>query len=84
MSTPKEVVELARKNGARILDIQFVETCGTWQYFTCPIRELNEEVFADGQAFGGSSARINSPFAPDCEPSRGDWLFTVPTRTRKN
>ncbi len=57
MSTPKSVIELAKKNGAKMLDIKFVDTFGTWQHFTCPIRELTEEVFTEGLGFDGSSIR---------------------------
>ncbi len=57
MSTPKSVLELAKKSGARMVDIKFVDTFGTWQHFTCPIRELTEEVFAEGYGFDGSSIR---------------------------
>src|SRR5258708_30304856 len=57
MSTPKSVVEMARKQGAKMVDIKFVDTFGTWQHFSCPISELNEDVFADGYGFDGSSIR---------------------------
>src|SRR5246500_2366729 len=57
MSTPKSVIELAKKNGARMIDIKFVDTFGTWQHFSCPIRELNEDIFTDGLGFDGSSIR---------------------------
>jgi glutamine synthetase len=57
MSTPKSVIELAKKSGARMVDIKFVDTFGTWQHFSCPIGELTEEVFAEGLGFDGSSIR---------------------------
>src|SRR6202162_5251602 len=57
MSTPKSVVELAKKSGAKMVDIKFVDTFGTWQHFSCPIRELTEEVFSEGYGFDGSSIR---------------------------
>src|SRR3989449_9868 len=57
MRTPKSVIELARKAGARMVDIKFVDTFGTWQHFSCPIAELSEEVFGDGFGFDGSSIR---------------------------
>ncbi len=57
MSTPKSVIELAKKNGAKMVDIKFVDTFGTWQHFSCPIRELTEEVFTEGYGFDGSSIR---------------------------
>ena len=57
MSTPKQVLELAKKAGAKMVDVKFVDTFGTWQHFSCPIAELSEEVFGDGLGFDGSSIR---------------------------
>jgi glutamine synthetase len=57
MSTPKSVIELAKKSGAKMVDIKFVDTFGTWQHFSCPIRELTEEIFSEGLGFDGSSIR---------------------------
>jgi len=57
MSTPKNVIDLAQKKGAKMVDVKFVDTFGTWQHFSVPIRELTEEVFTDGFGFDGSSIR---------------------------
>src|SRR6058998_1064193 len=57
MSTPKSVIELANKSGAKMVDIKFVDTFGTWQHFSLPIGELNEEAFSEGLGFDGSSIR---------------------------
>src|SRR5712691_9694884 len=57
MSTPKSVLELAKKSGARMVDIKFVDTFGTWQHFSMPIDELSEESFEEGLGFDGSSIR---------------------------
>jgi glutamine synthetase len=57
MSTPKSVLELAKKQGARMADIKFVDTFGTWQHFSIPMAELGEEVFSEGLGFDGSSIR---------------------------
>jgi glutamine synthetase len=57
MSTPKSVIESAKKSGARMVDIKFVDTFGTWQHFSCPIRELTAEIFSEGLGFDGSSIR---------------------------
>jgi glutamine synthetase len=55
--TPKSVIDLAKKQGAKMVDVKFVDTFGTWQHFSCPIGELTEEVFEDGFGFDGSSIR---------------------------
>src|SRR6202042_2588441 len=57
MSTPKSVIEMAKKQGAKMVDIKFVDTFGTWQHFTVPFGELTEEVFREGFGFDGSSIR---------------------------
>ena len=55
MNTPNNVLELARESGARMVDIKFVDTFGTWQHFSMPIAELSVESFAEGLGFDGSS-----------------------------
>ena len=57
MNTPKQVIELAKEAGAKMMDIKFVDTFGTWQHFSCPIAELTEEIFSEGLGFDGSSIR---------------------------
>src|SRR5215831_18537666 len=57
MSTPKSALEMAAKSGAKMADIKFVDTFGTWQHFSVPIGELSEESFAEGLGFDGSSIR---------------------------
>src|SRR5262245_55137747 len=56
-ATPQSVLEMARKAGAKMVDVKFVDTFGTWQHFSCPIGELSTDVFADGFGFDGSSIR---------------------------
>ena len=57
MSTPKSVIEMAKKAGAKMVDVKFVDTFGTWQHFTLPFGEINEESFSEGLGFDGSSIR---------------------------
>src|SRR5512137_2573034 len=56
-ATAISVLEMARKQGAQMADIKFVDTFGTWQHFSIPIAELGEEVFTEGLGFDGSSIR---------------------------
>jgi glutamine synthetase len=56
-ATPKSVIEKARKQGAKMVDVKFVDTFGTWQHFSVPMGELTEEVFEEGFGFDGSSIR---------------------------
>src|SRR5271157_1752952 len=57
MNTPKSVIDMAKKEGAKMVDVKFVDTFGIWQHFSCPISELTEESFTDGIGFDGSSIR---------------------------
>src|SRR5256885_14873946 len=86
MSTPKSVIELAKKNGAKMMDIKFVDTFGTWQHSSCPIRELTEEIFSEGLGFDGSSIRgwksieaSDMLAMPDPATAFIDPFCTVPT-----
>jgi len=38
--TPKEVLDLAKKNKVKIVDIKFTDLLGTWQHFSVPTSEL--------------------------------------------
>ncbi|SVD55525.1 uncharacterized protein METZ01_LOCUS408379, partial [marine metagenome] len=55
--TPKEVLDLAKKNGVKIVDIKFTDLLGSWQHFSVPTSELEENLFEDGLGFDGSSIR---------------------------
>ncbi len=56
-SSPSDVLEMCRANGIKMVDVKFVDLPGTWQHFTIPIGELNEDVFSEGLGFDGSSIR---------------------------
>src|SRR5262245_21885634 len=56
-ATAKSVIEMAKNQGAKMVDIKFVDTFGTWQHFSLPISELEEDAFTDGLGFDGSSIR---------------------------
>ena len=45
MSTPKSVIEMAKKQGAKMVDVKFVDTFGTWQHFSCPHRRIDRGSF---------------------------------------
>src|SRR5438132_14116089 len=57
MGSPRQVLELARKQGARMVDVKFVDTFGTWQHFSLPMSELSEDSFSDGLGFDACSIR---------------------------
>ncbi|MEK6527107.1 MAG: type I glutamate--ammonia ligase [Nitrospirota bacterium] len=53
----REVLDFAKKNKVQVVDLKFVDLLGTWQHFSIPIEELNEDTFKDGSGFDGSSIR---------------------------
>ncbi|UCD11684.1 MAG: type I glutamate--ammonia ligase [Nitrospinaceae bacterium] len=84
--SPKEVVEFAKKNNARIVDIKFMDLLGTWQHFSVPVSELVEHLFDEGLGFDGSSIRgwqaINASdmlVMPDSTTAVIDPFMAIPT-----
>ncbi len=55
--TPKEILAFCKSEDVKLVDVKFCDFLGTWQHFTMPIRELEEEVFEEGLGFDGSSIR---------------------------
>jgi glutamine synthetase len=56
-NNPKEVFELAKKSGVKIVDLRFIDLPGVWQHFSIPVDDLTMELFEDGLGFDGSSIR---------------------------
>lgn len=84
--TPKEVVDFAKKNGAVMVDLKFIDFPGVWQHFTVPISELDEGMFEDGLGFDGSSIRGWQPIhasdmlvVPDANTAVMDPIPAHPT-----
>ena len=57
MSSPKEVLDYAKKNKAQVVDLRFTDWPGVQQHCTFPINEIDESVFEEGLGFDGSSIR---------------------------
>jgi glutamine synthetase len=55
--TAKDVLELIKKEGVRVVDLRFMDFPGLWQHFSVPVREIDENVFEEGLGFDGSSIR---------------------------
>ena len=84
--TPKAVLDLAKKNKVKIVDIKFTDLLGAWQHFSVPTSELEESLFEDGLGFDGSSIRgwqaINNSdmlVMPDPTTAMMDPFMNVPT-----
>ena len=86
--TPREVLDMAKENKAKIVDLRFMDYPGLWQHFSVPIRELEESSFEDGFGFDGSSIRGWQPIhasdmlvIPDPETAKMDPFYEAPTLT---
>ena len=57
MTTPEEVLKLAKENDVKVVDFKFIDLPGTWQHFSVPVHVLTEALFEEGLPFDGSSVR---------------------------
>ena len=83
---PAAVLELAKKNGAKMVDLKFTDLPGMWQHLTIPLHQLTEESFEDGFMFDGSSIRgwrsiheSDMMIKPDATTAVMDPFMEVPT-----
>ncbi|MFO7963257.1 MAG: type I glutamate--ammonia ligase [Desulfobacterales bacterium] len=83
---PKDVIEMAKEKGARVVDVRFMDFPGIWQHFSLPIGELEASSFEDGYGFDGSSIRGWQPInasdmlvVPDASTAKMDPFYKVPT-----
>ena len=84
--TPKEVLNMAKENGAKVVDLRFMDFPGLWQHFTVPMSELEESSFEDGFGFDGSSIRGWQPIhasdmlvVPDATTAKMDPFYEAPS-----
>jgi glutamine synthetase len=84
--TPEQVLELASKHGARVVDVRFVDLLGKWQHKTVPLSELKGGGFEDGFGIDGSSIRGWKPIhasdmlvLPDPSTAKIDPFFKETT-----
>jgi glutamine synthetase len=83
---PKDVLAFAKENGAKMLDLRFMDFPGLWQHFSVPIGQLDEGSFEDGFGFDASSIRGWQPInasdmlvIPDPATARMDPFTQAPT-----
>jgi len=55
--TAKEALKLTQDQGAKMVDLKFMDFPGIWQHLTVPIAQLEEDSFEEGFGFDGSSIR---------------------------
>src|SRR6476620_7652242 len=86
MADAKTVLEFAKKNGAKVLDLRFTDLPGLWHHVSYPIDQLSEDSFEEGFGMDGSSIRgwaaINESdmlLVPDPKTHMMDPFTEVPT-----
>jgi len=84
--SPSDVLKMAKNAGVKIVDFRFVDLFGTWQHTSNSINHVDEDTFADGVGFDGSSIRgfqaINESdmlLMPDPETALIDPFLSIPT-----
>lgn len=53
----EKVLDFAKKNDLKLMDVKFVDLPGTWHHFTIPLKELSESTLEHGLGFDGSSIK---------------------------
>ncbi len=84
--TPKEVIEMAREKGVKMVELRFLDLPGIWQHFTLPISQFKEESFEEGFGFDGSSIKgwksiheSDMLVIPDPDTAKIDPFYKEPT-----
>ncbi|TMC47967.1 MAG: type I glutamate--ammonia ligase, partial [Chloroflexi bacterium] len=84
----QSVIDLAHKQGLKIVDLKFIDLIGTWQHFSIPVQELSKGLFSEGIGFDGSSIRgfqhiheSDMLLIPDPSTAIVDPVLKVPTLT---
>ena len=55
MTTAKDVMKMIKDNDVKYVDFRFTDPRGKWQHVTFDVTMIEEETFAEGQMFDGSS-----------------------------
>lgn len=57
MDVVRDIFELIKSRGVKMVDLRFMDFPGMWQHFSVPVSRLNEQSFEEGYGFDGSSIR---------------------------
>src|SRR6188472_4338346 len=86
MTTAKEVMKMIKDNDVKYVDFRFTDPRGKWQHVTFDITMIEEDTFAEGIMFDGSSIAgwkaINESdmtLMPDPVTAQIDPFFAQPT-----
>jgi glutamine synthetase len=83
---PSDVLDLAARHGARMVDLKFTDMPGTWQHMGMALGTLDEDAFSEGIGFDGSSIRgfqeiyeSDMLLMPDASTAILDPFYEAPT-----
>ena len=86
MTSPADVMKMARDADVKIVDFRFCDLLGTWQHTSKSITDVDEDIFEGGVGFDGSSIRgfqaidaSDMLMIPDPETARIDPYTAIPT-----
>ncbi|MDP8921163.1 MAG: glutamine synthetase beta-grasp domain-containing protein, partial [Pseudomonadota bacterium] len=88
MQTAKDVLKAIKDNDVQYVDFRFTDPRGKWQHVTFDVSMVDEDMFADGIMFDGSSIAgwkaINESdmtLMPDPTTAQMDPFFSASTMT---
>ena len=86
MKTAKDVLAAIKENDVKYVDLRFTDPRGKWQHVTFDVSMIDEEIFAEGTMFDGSSIAgwkaINESdmiLMPDPATTQMDPFFSAAT-----
>ena len=86
MKTAKDVLKSLKDNDVKYVDLRFTDPRGKWQHVTFDVTIFNEDVFAEGLGFDGSSIagwraihESDMTLMPDPATAALDPFFAAPT-----
>ena len=86
MKTAKDVLKAIKEHDVKYVDLRFTDPRGKWQHVTFDVSMIDEDIFAEGTMFDGSSIAgwkaINESdmiLMPDPTSATMDPFFSAPT-----
>lgn len=86
MKTAKDVVKEIKDKDIKYVDFRFTDPRGKWQHVTFDVSMVNEDIFAEGTMFDGSSIagwkainKSDMTLMPDPSTAQIDPFFAAPT-----
>jgi glutamine synthetase len=83
---PGDVLDLAKRHDAHLVDLKFTDLPGTWQHMGMALASLDEDAFSEGIGFDGSSIRgfqeiyeSDMLLMPDASTAILDPFYASPT-----